>query len=131
MQRQDKVLSVIFAVIGVVALVATWSQNIAFFTMAGNGGLIGFVKGGYVNPAAASLSNDLLLVAVAAMVWMVVEARRLGIPRAWIYVLLGFIIAISVSYPTFLIVRQRKLASLRSSESRAGPDVETMSANGA
>ena len=114
MQRQDKVLRAAYAALSVGALIATWSQNIAFFATKANGGLIGFIKGVYANPAAASFSNDLIIVFLAAILFMIVEARRLGIPRVWIYVVLGFTIAISVAFPAFLFVRQGRIASLRS-----------------
>jgi hypothetical protein len=43
---------------------------------------------------------------------MVTEARRLGIRFVWLYVLLGFAVAISVTFPLFLIARERRLAKL-------------------
>jgi len=64
-----------------------------------------------VNPAAASLSIDLAFFGLAAVIWMVVEARRLQIPWVWAYVVLSFLIAISVTFPLFLIARQRRLAA--------------------
>jgi hypothetical protein len=64
----------------------------------------------YVNPAAASLSNDLFLVAGVAMIFMVVEARRVGVRYVWIYVALSFVVAISVTLPLFLIARELRLA---------------------
>jgi len=40
---------------------------------------------------------------------MVAEARRLGIRFVWIYVVLGLLIAISVTAPLFLVARERRL----------------------
>ena len=37
---------------------------------------------------------------------MIVEAKRLGIKYVWIYILLSFVVAISVMAPIFLAVRQ-------------------------
>ena len=48
---------------------------------------------------------------LAAVVFMVIEARRHGIPYVWAYVLGGMLIAISVTFPLFLIARERKLAA--------------------
>jgi hypothetical protein len=42
---------------------------------------------------------------------MVLEARRLGIRFVWLYVILGFLVAISVTFPLFLIARERRLAA--------------------
>jgi hypothetical protein len=41
---------------------------------------------------------------------MVVEARRLGVKFVWLYVIFGFLIAISVTFPLFLIAREMRLA---------------------
>ena len=48
---------------------------------------------------------------------MVVEARRLGIRFVWLYVILGFAIAISVTFPLFLIAREMRLAKTDSTPS--------------
>lgn len=110
MTRQDKILCVAYAVIAAGALIATWSQNIRFMRQHDNGGITGFLEDAWANPAAASLSNDLLFLALAAVVWMIVEARRLGIRYVWAYVLLSAVTAISVTFPLFLLARQLKLA---------------------
>ena len=47
---------------------------------------------------------------LAAVVFMVIEARRHRHPYVWAYVLGGMLIAISVTFPLFLIARERKLA---------------------
>jgi hypothetical protein len=113
MNRSDKGLCALYAVVSVVALYATWSNNLAFFALPDNGGLMGFIKAGYVNPAAASLTNDLFLFGFAATVFMLAEARRLGIRFVWGYIVLSMVVAISVFFPLFLIARQRRLAALR------------------
>jgi hypothetical protein len=109
----DKVLIRLYGAIALGALVATWSQNIRFFRQAGNGGITGFLEATYANPAAASITNDIIFVALAAAVLMWVEARRLGIPHVWVYLVLSLVVAISVSFPLFLIARQRRLAAQR------------------
>jgi predicted transporter len=42
---------------------------------------------------------------------MVLEARRLGMRRVWLYLLFGILVAISVTVPIFLINRERALAA--------------------
>ena len=44
---------------------------------------------------------------------MVVEARKQGIPYVWAYIAGGMLIAISVTFPLFLIARERTLAAAR------------------
>jgi hypothetical protein len=111
MKRSDRVLVLVYAAISVIALYATWSNNLAFLAQPGNGGLIGFIRAASANPAAASISNDIALFSLAAFIFMVLEARKLGIRFVWIYILLSLCIAVSVMFPLFLIARQLKLSS--------------------
>jgi hypothetical protein len=84
MTKHDHNLRIAYGVIAAAALVATWSQNIRFMTQDGNGGVWGFVTDGYANPAAASLTNDLLFICAAVCVFFWIEGRRLGIPHLWV-----------------------------------------------
>ncbi|MFO0754997.1 MAG: DUF2834 domain-containing protein [Byssovorax sp.] len=111
MDGKSKALCVTYGVISAGALLATWSQNIAFFTTPDNGGLGGFLRDASVNAAARSIGYDLGFLCVAAFVWMVVEARRVGVRHVWIYIVLSCLIAISVMFPLFLLARQLRLAA--------------------
>lgn len=111
MKTADKTLCVFYGLVAVGALFATWSQNLIFFAQADNGGLLGFIRGAYANPAAASISNDILFMCFAAFTFMIVEARRLAIRHVWLYIVLSCCIAVSVMFPLFLLARQRKLAA--------------------
>ncbi|MGV0806416.1 DUF2834 domain-containing protein [Mycolicibacterium setense] len=110
--RNDKILCGTYAVIALVAFVATWWNNIGFFTTESTS-LIDFARSGYVNYGASSLTNDLLLMGLAAFVFMIVEARRIGVPKVWIYIVLSAVIAVSVAFPLYLIRRQLVLAERR------------------
>lgn len=48
---------------------------------------------------------------------MVTEARRLGVRLVWVYVALSFAIAISVTFPLFLIAREMRLAKMQTTAS--------------
>jgi hypothetical protein len=100
----------VYALIAIVAFLATMTQNIAFMAMPDNGGVIGFVRSGYANPAAASLSNDLYAFAIAGCIFMVVEGRRLRMRWLPAYVVIALVLAISVAFPLFLIAREIRLA---------------------
>ena len=114
MSRNDRILIAAYAAISIIALYATWSNNLAFFALPDNGGLLGFIAATKANPAAASIANDISLFALAAFVFMVLEARRLGIRFVWVYILLSLGIAVSVMFPLFLIARQLRLAQPKS-----------------
>ena len=99
-------LCLVYGAIAVLALCGTWSQNLHYMT-----GLAGFLYDAKANPAARSVTIDIILVAVSASFFMVWEARRLGIRFVWAYVFFGVTVAISVTFPLFLIAREVRLAA--------------------
>lgn len=113
MSSKDRMLCVFYGLVAVAALIGTWSYNLQFFAIPDNGGIAGFIRQGFANPAAASLSTDLGFLCLAAIPWMLVEGRDRGIRHLWIFVVGSLTIAISVMFPLFLLVRQVKLAGNR------------------
>lgn len=107
-------LARLYVAIAALALVATWRQNIGFILERDGfaAGMMDFWPALLVNRATTSITVDIFLFGLAAVVWMVVEARRRSIRAVWVYVLLSFVIAISVTFPLFLAARERRLAAL-------------------
>jgi enterochelin esterase-like enzyme len=54
------------------------------------------------------LSVDLLIVAAATIVFMLHEARKLGMKRVWLYFLLSGVTALAFTFPLFLGFRELK-----------------------
>lgn len=108
MPRRSLYLCAFYGLVAVAALIATWSQNLAYFH---GGGLAGafaaFLEDVRVNPASRSITVDIALFTLAGSAFMILEARRLGIRFVWLYILLGFLVAISVTFPLFMIARER------------------------
>ena len=100
----SKVLCAVYGVIAIAALIATWSQNAAYFDNPG-----GFLDDSKVTPASRSLTVDIVLFFLAAAILMVVEARKHGVRFVWAYIAGGFAIAISVAFPLFLIARELRV----------------------
>ena len=55
------------------------------------------------------LSADLSIVAIAMVVFMIAEGRRLRMKRLWLYILLSGVTAMACTVPLFLAMRERKL----------------------
>lgn len=108
MSRAKQILCVVYALIAVAALYGTWSENLSYppATMGAQ-----FLTDLKANPASRSISIDLALFLLAAAFWMVLEARRIGLRFVWAYVVFAFLIAISVTFPLYLIARELRLAS--------------------
>ncbi len=64
----------------------------------------------FVNRTSTAFALDLLLTAVAVLIWMTVEARRVGIPRIWIFWVLTLLFGMGGPLPLFLYFRERRLA---------------------
>jgi hypothetical protein len=117
MPRSRRLLCLVYGATALLAFVGTWHQNLAYFR-ADEGLLGGFVgatgrfwPATLATPASTSITIDIGLFFVAAAVLMVIEARRLGVRFVWLYVLFGALVAISVTFPLFLIARERRLVA--------------------
>ncbi|BBZ41129.1 hypothetical protein MCNS_41920 [Mycobacterium conspicuum] len=95
-----------YGFIAVVALVATWGANLDYTF---DGFMHNFMNDLRVTPASRSYAGDLVMLALAAVILMVVEARKHGVKFVWLYILGGFAVAISVTFPLFLIARELRM----------------------
>jgi hypothetical protein len=114
MNRRTTWLSSIYIGLALLALVTCWRQNLLFMQEADVDlatGFVAFWPALLANHATTSITVDILLLCLAAMIWMVFEARRLGIRYVWAYILLSFPISISAMFPLFLVARERALAN--------------------
>jgi len=62
------------------------------------------------------LSADFTIVAIAVVVFMISEARRLKMKRVWLYILLSGVTAMAFTFPLFMAMRERQLAKVSSPE---------------
>lgn len=113
MTANQKLLCAFYAIVAALALYATWSQNIQLMSpgMGPFDPYMVFVEQMKVNPASRSIAVDIGFFLLAAAAFMVIEARRLGVRFVWLYIALGFVIAISVTFPVFMIAREMRLAA--------------------
>ncbi|GEM_PF-349609 len=110
--KQANTLQLIYGLCAIAGLVFTMYFNILFIIEHGGFSAITFVTDNYVNNASASISNDILVVVAAFLVWSFIEARRLSMSHWWIYVVLTFAVAIAFAFPLFLLNRERRLAKI-------------------
>jgi len=114
MSSQRRALCLTYAAIAGLALLGTWHQNVAYL-VPGEGIVSGFAgatvrfwKETFVTPAARSITIDIFALSLALVVFMLIEARRLRIRFVWLYVVFGLLVAISFTFPLFLVARERK-----------------------
>ncbi|HET9876241.1 MAG TPA: DUF2834 domain-containing protein [Mycobacterium sp.] len=108
MPASRKVLCAVYPAIAVVALIATWSQNLVYQNAALDV-FTTFWRETKVTPASRSITVDIFLFGLAAVIFMVIEARKHGVRYVWAYIVGGIFIAISVTFPLFLLARELRL----------------------
>jgi hypothetical protein len=106
-----KVLCFAYGLIALLAFLGTWGNGLPYLSLGFVGANVQFWQDAAVNPASRFLTLDIFFFGLAVFVWMVLEARRLGMRGVWLYLLFGTIVAISVTVPIFLINRERALAA--------------------
>ncbi|HKY58456.1 MAG TPA: DUF2834 domain-containing protein [Aeromicrobium sp.] len=99
-----------YAVIATVALVGTqWALIEGIQSAEGS-----FAKQVWAeltaNPTVVFAAIDLFMVALAAMIFIVVEGLRVRVRWWWLYLVLSLGIGISFGFPLFLLARRLRLA---------------------
>jgi hypothetical protein len=118
---QSRSLALVYLVLGLIGLVLTWSQNLAYLGPAAAGGFLDFLRGTVANPGARSIAFDILIVGWTASIWMVIEGRRRRMKFVWLYPVLGWTVAMAFAVPLFLAVRELALRTPPEIEGRPSP----------
>ena len=71
-----------------------------------------FIQLANANPAAESISRDLLIGASAVFIWIVNESKKLNMKNMWIVYVGTFLIAFAFSAPFFLFLRERRIIEM-------------------
>lgn len=92
-----------YALLALLGGVGTWFFNIASMRAGED-----YLGGWFANSASSSAAVDIIVVALAACIFIVVEARRqqMNMVLAIALVPLSFLIAIAFTFPLFLAWRQ-------------------------
>jgi hypothetical protein len=101
------VLVAVYLVLALAGLVGTWWFNLSFVAA----GVTDYLGGWFANAASSSAAVDIIVMALAACVVMVVEGRRLGFRPLGLVLLvvLSFVVAVSFTFPLFLALREVRL----------------------
>ena len=106
-------LAWLYLALAVAGGILPWLANFDYMRQYGSSFDLGlFVELANANPAAQSLSRDLLVGATAVTLWIVVESRRLQMRHLWLVLLSSVTIAFAFAAPFFLFLRERRLAEL-------------------
>jgi hypothetical protein len=111
MTRHWTPLALTWLALAIAGLIGTWTFNVLAI-LGGNDFIGDWVGSG---PAVSSLTIDLLVVAVAGSILIVIEARRLGMRHSWLYVAGSLLTAFAFTFPLFLANRERALTERQAS----------------
>jgi hypothetical protein len=112
-QRQSSIRRWIYLLLALAGAILPWQANLEFMqTHPGGFDLLAFIQDAAINPAARSLSRDLLIAASAFTIWIVVEAKRLQVRGWWICLLACVSVSFACGGPLFLYLRERRLSEL-------------------
>lgn len=100
----------IFALLALAGLILPWTHNIAYMQAhPGAFSPLAFAMEAASTPAGASISWDITAACIAFLVWMPIEARRLGMKGWGWYFPLTLLVAFGCAMPAFLWHRERHL----------------------
>jgi hypothetical protein len=105
-----KVLCAVYGVIAVAAWIATWSQA-GPYVHSVSAFVVDFWSQTKATPASRFITGDLLMLGLAAAILMVIEARKYNVRFVWAYIVGALLIAISVTFPLFLIARELRMGA--------------------
>ena len=57
---------------------------------------------------AGGFTADLVIASIVFWIWSFAEARRLAMPRWWVYPVLNLAVGLSCAFPLFLYVREKR-----------------------
>ncbi len=118
---QVSALEVFYYIVGIASVVLGYYFNYRYVqeysvpgqhnAIWGHGSWAEFIGLGYANPAAASASQDYTIMSLLIFpVWVIVDGRRRGIKRAWLYCVLLLVTSSAFPWAFYLasIERQRR-----------------------
>lgn len=99
-------LQLTYGALSIVGVCVTW-----YFNLQPMPGGASYLSGLYANPAAASFTNDLIVVVTTFLIWSCIETGRLGMSyKVWSVLLIcTFVIAAAGTVPLFMLLRERHL----------------------
>ncbi len=116
LKDNKQILSYLYFFISILGAILPMMANYDFAMEYGNSfDLNNFISLANANPAAQSISRDLLIGASAVFIWIVNESKKLNIKNMWIVYLGTFLIAFAFSAPFFLFLRERRIIELKKS----------------
>ena len=113
LKDNKQIISYLYLFLSILGAILPMLANFDFAMEYGNSfDINNFIALANANPAAQSISRDLLIGATAVFIWIVNESKKLNMKNMWIVYLGTFLIAFAFSAPLFLFLRERRIIEL-------------------
>ena len=113
LKDNKQILSYLYLFLSILGAILPMLANFDFAMKYGNSfDINNFITLANANPAAQSISRDLLIGATAVFIWIVNESKKLNMKNMWIIYFGTFLIAFAFSAPFFLFLRERRIIEL-------------------
>tara|TARA_Y100001968_G_scaffold315814_1_gene342850 strand:+ start:4419 stop:4772 length:354 start_codon:yes stop_codon:yes gene_type:complete len=104
----------IYLLLAIAGAILPTLSNIEYMKAYGPGfDISNFIALANINPAASSLSRDLVIGATSIFIWIINESKKLQMKNLWIVILGTFTIAFAFSAPLFLFLRELRLLEIQ------------------
>ena len=113
LKDNKQIISYLYLFLSILGATLPMLANFDFAMEYGNSfDINNFIELANANPAAQSISRDLLIGATAVFIWIVNESKKLNMKNMWIVYIGTFLIAFAFSAPFFLFLRERRIIEL-------------------
>ena len=113
LKDNKQIISYLYLFLSILGAILPMLANFDFAMEYGNSfDINNFIELANANPAAQSISRDLLIGATAVFIWIVNESKKLNMKNMWIVYFGTFLIAFAFSAPFFLFLRERSIIEL-------------------
>ncbi len=98
----------LYLILCVIAVILTYSQMLPFLA-ANNNDILVLFQQMFINQGVGFFSMDLLVLSLVALVFMIVETKRLHLKYLWLPIVAIFMVGMSLALPLFLFLRELQL----------------------
>lgn len=113
--KPNKLLLYFYFTFSILGLIIPWYFNIQQLMSPLPFTLFEYFRQGMATPFAASITTDFFIGTIPVLIWMMIEAERVGMKYKWAYFILTFMIAFAFTCPLFLYNREKLLLAKQNS----------------
>lgn len=71
--------------------------------------IVGAFAAGFVNPFSSGFATDVIVCWVVLAVWVIYEAKALGMKHGWVALVLGVVPGVATGFAVYLLMRMHQI----------------------